>query len=88
MWIVLHLKLSVNRALTERHQSINSFHCCIFDDPTAMQPRLSLIEELPTWMVNIGRVNVATPQVSMNKASTTLGHASCIIDVVYCGVYT
>jgi hypothetical protein len=52
-----------------------------------MLPHLPIIDELPTFMGNIGCVDVGTPQMTIIGVSTILGIASCIIEGLFCGVY-
>jgi len=85
--ISLILKMSIDRASTEHQQSVNNYHYCIWYNPRAMLPHLPIIDVLPAIMGNTGRVNVTTPEMSINSASTILGVASCIIEVVCCGIY-
>ena len=48
---------------------------------------LALIEVLPTCVGSMGRVDIGTPKISINRVATILCVASCIIEGVYCGIY-
>ena len=47
---------------------------------------LPIIVVLPTFMGNMGRVDVITPRMSVNRGSTISGVESCIIEGVCCGI--
>jgi hypothetical protein len=98
----LHPKMSINRASTEHHQSVNiaSTYCqqsvndfghCILGNQRAVLWHLSMIEVLATILGNIVRVNIATPkhqhQQSHNRALIILGTASGIIQGFCYGIY-
>jgi hypothetical protein len=73
----LHLQMIVNIVSTNHQQSINIFQCCILYNPQAIVQHVSIIKVFPAFMGNMGRVNVATPKMSVNGASVILGAASC-----------
>ena len=75
---------SVNRASTERQQSINNFHFSIVHNPRAMLPHFPIIEELPTFMGNMGSIDVGILQITVNGVSTILGIAACIVEGLCC----
>ena len=85
--VATELQQSFNRASTERQQIVNDFHYCLCYNPCYILPHLPIIYVLPASMGNMGRVDVATPSMNINRASTILGVASGIIDGVYCGIY-
>jgi len=74
---------SINTASTECQQTVNDFGCCILCNLRAMLWDLSMIEVLATFLGNMVRVDLATPnnehQQSHSRALTILGIASCII---------
>jgi hypothetical protein len=87
MSMSLHVRMSVNGALTECQQSINNFHICIFFNLTAILLHIPIIKDLLTLMGNIGRVDVATPQMRIMGALTILGIAPCIIQGLCSDIY-
>jgi len=86
--------MCVNRASTEHKQSINNYGYCICYNPRTKQRLLSIIKVLAAYMGNVVNVVVTTRKVehqqsiritsterqqSINRASTILGVAFCII---------
>jgi len=76
---------------TERQQSFNDCRCCILYNPGAVLWHLLIIEVLAACVGNMDSVHVATPenksQQSINRASTILGPASWILQVLWYGIY-
>jgi hypothetical protein len=74
---------SVKTASTEHQHRINDFGYCIVYNPWAVLLHLPIIEVLAVCRGNMVMVNLTTPenerQQSINRASTILGVASCII---------
>jgi hypothetical protein len=66
--------MTINRASTERQQSINNLGCCILYNPRAVLRHVPKIQVLAAFIGNLMFVDTATPQNEhdqrVNRAST------------------
>ena len=70
MWMLLHLKMSVNRGSTEYQQSVTNFRVCMLYNPWDLLTHLPIIRVLPAFMENKSSVNAAIPKFSIHSVST------------------
>jgi hypothetical protein len=102
LWAKENVTWSQPRSENERQQSFNGFVWSIMCHLRALLRLLSIIEVLVAFLGKIVNVDVASPdnecqqyvnsastehQLSINRASTILGVASCMIQGLRYGIY-
>jgi hypothetical protein len=80
---------SINKVSTECQQSVNAFGCCIMYIPRALLQHMSIINVLAAVLCKCDRdmVHSTYLKMSVNRASTILCVASCIIQGLCYGIY-